>query len=415
LIYSKGRSQMKILMFSLEDERWGAIRLVQALSERGGVVATLCPADHAMTQTRFAARQFALESVTNSRTIEAALSEAMHGFRPSLIIPGDERAVAFLHALLRRAKSGAQTRLDAESISALSASLCDSEHYSTLLMKNETIALARKIGVPTPKGGSVTSAQDAKNLATQIAAPVYVKQAFSWAGWGVVHCDNPDDAAIAYASMRPKRRNPLLTFAKRFLHRDWYPTNSAVDVQEAIDGTPALFCASAWKGKMLAGFSGRKVQTTHENGPSSVMELAPHDEMARMTAAMIAATGATGFIAFDFMIESQTGNAYLIECNPRPVPCCHLGPRIGVDLCQALIDAMRGDVRPRPAASHAETIALFPQEWRRSPEALAAFPGFVDVPVDDEALLERMTMGKAFRAQSSGAGIPSTELRVAVA
>jgi hypothetical protein len=110
--------------------------------------------------------------------------------------------------------------------------------------------------------------------------------------------------------------------------------------------------------------------------------------------------GSTGFIGFDFMIESSTGHAYLLECNPRPIPSCHLGARVGVDLCDALAAALRGDDAPRAAACREEVIALFPQEWQRDPAALAAFGGFVDAPQDDPMLMRYMVAQAKLPADS---------------
>ena len=382
---------MNALIVSFEDERWGAIRLVKALNERGLAVAALCPPNHAMTQTRFARRLYVLNDVKNGRRIETALSKAMRDWLPTLLIPGDERAVAFLHALMRRAESGAPTLLDERSLCVLADSLGDYEHYNALLMKSETVALARRLGLRTPMGGGASTAPEAVACAERAGFPVYVKQSFSWAGQGVVCCNGPEEVASAFKRMQARYKNPLFAMAKRLLHRDWYPTNSGVDVQKAIDGSPAFYAALAWKGEMLAGFAGAVLRTTSECGPSSVVRLGPHEEMAHMSSEMIAATGATGFVGFDFMIERETRNAFLLECNPRPVQCCHLGARIGVDLCQVLAEAMRGDVKPRPPAVREETVALFPQAWRPGAEAFAGFDGFVDAPLDDQALLTRMT------------------------
>lgn len=257
---------MKILLISFEGDRRGAIRLVKALYDGGAAVAALCPPNHDMAQTRFLSGGYALEQVRSRRKIELALSEAMRDWRPSLVIPG-ERAIAFLHALMRRADTGAPTKLDAASLVVLARSLGECRHYNSLLLKNETLALARRLGLRTPEGGSVSSAEEAMALAKRIGFPVYLKSAFSWAGQGVVRCQGPEDIATA---------------------------------------------------------------------------------------------------------------------------CCHLGPRIGVDLSQALIDALKGEVKSPPPAGHAETVAPFPQEWQRSPSTRAAFPGFVDAPEDDEASVARM-------------------------
>ncbi len=124
------RDKMKILVISFEDDEWAAIRLVKALHERGVKVATLCALDSAMTHSQFASRRYALSDVNNARSIEWALAEAMHDWRPSLLLPGDQRAMTFLHALLRRARSGEHMKLDGESFAVLSSSLGDYEHPS---------------------------------------------------------------------------------------------------------------------------------------------------------------------------------------------------------------------------------------------------------------------------------------------
>lgn len=338
-----------------------------------------------------------LESVKNGRRIERALADAMLDWTPAFVIPGDERAVAFLHWLIRRARTGARLALHEASLSAIVNSLGDPAYYDALLMKSETLAIARQCGLRTPEGGSVSSIEEAIALAVRIGFPVYIKQSFSWAGLGVIRCETPEEVATAFNSMQPRSRSPFYAATRCILRRDWYPVGTRIDVQQSVDGSPAFFVALAWKGQMLAGFGGGVERSASAHGPSSVVRLARHDEMAGMSSEIIAATGATGFMGFDFMIENATGKAFFLECNPRPVPCCHLGPRIGVDLCQILADAIRGVAAPRPPAEREETVALFPQEWRRDPHGLANFTGFVDAPLDDPALVARMTQGSRER------------------
>ena len=98
----------------------------------------------------------------------------------------------------------------------------------------------------------------------------------------------------------------------------------------------------------------------------------------------------TGFLGFDFMIEDATGDAYLIECNPRPIQVCHLGSRIGADLCGALAARLRQAAPPSQTAIRAEEIALFPQEWQRDAGSLADTDRYLDVPWEDQPLLRAM-------------------------
>ena len=120
--------------------------------------------------------------------------------------------------------------------------------------------------------------------------------------------------------------------------------------------------------------------------------------MAASSERMVAALGATGFLSFDFMIERATGNAFLLECNPRPNHVTHLGGRLGVDLCSALHAGLRPPARAGsrdtpPLGPHdSGTIALFPQEWLRAPDSAALHDGYHDVPWDDPDLVVRLAM-----------------------
>jgi len=64
-------------------------------------------------------------------------------------------------------------------------------------------------------------------------------------------------------------------------------------------------------------------------------------DMRRTAGALIEAWGLTGFIGFDFIVDSQE-SAWLIECNPRPVSISHMGARVGEDLCRALHRQLTG-------------------------------------------------------------------------
>ena len=276
----------------------------------------------------------------------------------------------------------------------MAASLGDANNHNSLLMKTETVALARRLALRIPESAIASNAEEAEELALRIGFPVYVKQSFSWAGQGGIRCDTPHDVADAFASMQPRSGSLLYEGARRLLRRDGYPVGSKIDIQQAIPGAPAFFAAFAWKGRMLAGFAGFVERSSSANGTSCVVRLAAHEEMAQASSALISATRATGFIGFDFMIEDTTGDAYLLECNPRPVQVCHLGARIGVDLSAALASAVQGRPTTCRTAEGEEIVALFQQEWRRDRTALVDFPGFVDAPLDDPALLTRMTQPK---------------------
>jgi biotin carboxylase len=304
-----------------------------------------------------------------------------------LIVPCDERTVACLHALLREKVSGQLTQAERDLILM---SLGAPDQLDAMLLKTRTIELARKVGVLAPAGGAVDGVEAALLMARKIGYPVYVKQSFSWAGQGVKLCRDEIALREALDSARPKLTRGLRALLKRFLRRDWYPANPPVDVQKAIDGQSAFFCVAALGGRMLAGFAGRRVLTSKVAGPSTIVRLSANPAMEASAARMIHAMGASGLLTFDFMLEAETGQAYLLECNPRPAQVGHLGGRIGIDLCAALAAGLGGKAWTPPEVVGDATIALFPQEWLRAKETAAQYGTALDVPWDDKALMKHM-------------------------
>ncbi len=384
-----------LLMIAFDGGRWGSARLVKPLSEAGFRVAALCPSDNPLAQTRFLDERFALTQLRSSRRFEARLAEVMRAWRPGLIVPCDERAVACLHAVVRRARSGFNVGLTREAMQVIMASMGDPERFNQTLMKSDTLRLARELGLTIPDSACVASKADAIVEASRIGYPVYVKSSFSWSGNGVRLCRDADEVAEAIDAAWPRRPTPLRDWLRRVVHRDWYPNRAPIDVQQAINGRPAMTCAVAVDGRVLASFAGVALQTCAANGPSSIAWVGPHVGMERASAEMIAALGFTGFVGFDFIIDSQTGEHYLLECNPRPIPICHLGKRIGVDLCAALAAELSGGRQEPATVVGEETIVLFPNEWQRHPEGLANTKYYIDIPFGDPPLMSSMVQAAA--------------------
>jgi hypothetical protein len=382
---------MNILLIGFDSQRWGSARLVKALDAAGFHVAALCANDNPLAKTRYLDKHFPLRDVLSSRHFESRLAQAMEDWKPELIVPADERVVACLHAMIRRALSGGATRLSEAALETVINSFGDPEQFDATLLKSSTLQLAAKLGLRVPDGMTVSSPEAALSAAASIGFPLYVKTSFSWAGQGVSFCRNPSEVAAAVTmAAQPRSWLRLRNIIKRFMHRDWYPTETAIDVQRSIMGTPAMFCAVAIQGRMVAGFAGITQQTCAANGPSSIVWIGADAEMERMSEIMIRALGATGFVAFDFMVDGATGDIYLLECNPRPIPVCHLGSRIGVDLCAALKAELSSESRTVGEQVIGETITLFPQEWQRNPDGIAKTANYIDIPLDDPELLHVM-------------------------
>jgi len=102
------------------------------------------------------------------------------------------------------------------------------------------------------------------------------------------------------------------------------------------------------------------------------------------------AWGLAGFIGFDFIVDAR-GDAWLIECNPRPTPIAHLGERAGEDICLALRRQLAG--LPPLSMQQKETliVAHFPHEALRDPASPYLTAAIYDVPRDDPGLLRRLS------------------------
>jgi hypothetical protein len=132
---------------------------------------------------------------------------------------------------------------------------------------------------------------------------------------------------------------------------------------------------------VLAGISVAALQTQSPTGPATVVQVIDNEDMAAAATKLVRALGLTGLCGLDFVIDTDTNAAYLIELNPRATPICHLPLGAGRHLPLALYSRLVG----KPAASIAPAIgngviAMFPAEWRRDPLSPYLRSSFHDVP-----------------------------------
>lgn len=92
----------------------------------------------------------------------------------------------------------------------------------------------------------------------------------------------------------------------------------------------------------------------------------------------------SGIHGFDFMLETQTGRAHLVEINPRATQVGHLALGPGRDLPAALYAAISGRaVQESPPITDKEIITLFPHEWLTRPESPFLQSSYHDVPWEE--------------------------------
>jgi len=376
------KDRADVLIYAIEAGRYGPARLPECLASAGLRVAVLCPDDNVLNCSDHVSVAFRLPASRAAPKLLEGLAAAVARCDPALVIPADEQAVALLHHAVW---GGCHDVVDQRLRDLLLDSLAPVDRLSTMLFKHVTIELARAIGVNVPAGGIASTEADAIALADRLGYPVYVKRSFGWAGDGVAACADAQGVARGFAACSMPRPGQFKAWMREAFGRDWYPAVPEVDIQAAVAGKPAFYCALAWNGRMVGGFAGEALRTAGDNGPSTEVRLGPNRAMAQTCAAMIDVMECNGWIGFDFMVEAD-GTPVMIECNPRPVQVCHLGASIGVDLGAALAELLRGgDVPEVPLeATKTQDFVLFPYALDPARQRAGAIP---DLPLGDEGLM----------------------------
>ncbi|MBI2924179.1 MAG: hypothetical protein HYY24_00560 [Verrucomicrobia bacterium] len=389
----------KLLLVALHDDWQGIARLPRELSRAGFAVGALCLPSAFLTQTRYVDQFYLLKNRHPPDGLWLrALVQTVRDWQPRLLIPGDDPTVLFFHQVLRGAAGGESEAVPEEVLRILRSSLPDARGLDATINKSAMQEAAARLGLRTPAQRVTHELADALSFfAEHGQQPVVLKQPLGWAGHTVEVCRDEQQLRASFSLLRrlsPVRlpfveENPAALPERRRRGTARAPAN--LIIQRFVAGRAAVYAGVAWKGGLLAGYSLlKKPAPPPANGPSSVLRVSEHAEMAATAAAFVAAVKFTGFVEFDFIVEARTGAACLLECNARPSPMSSLGGLTGVDLSRALFAKVCGE-RKRPTPLKAgRLVALFPQEWHRDPDNPLLRGAHHDVPWDDPALLRAL-------------------------
>jgi hypothetical protein len=122
----------------------------------------------------------------------------------------------------------------------------------------------------------------------------------------------------------------------------------------------------------------------NSTGPATVLRFLDNADMSAAAEKMARRLGLSGIHGFDFMLEEHTGNAYLLEINPRATQVGHLALGPERDLPAALYAAASGiAVHESPKVTEKDTITLFPHEWLKNSASPYFQSSYHDVPWDE--------------------------------
>jgi hypothetical protein len=362
--------------------------LAVSLANAGFVIDAVCPSKHPLVNTDATRQIYSYRGLDPLTSFADAISAA----KPDLIVPGDDRATQHLHILYDQERKNGDA---GKPICALiERSLGASENFPVLYARTKFIQLAQEQDVRVPKTEIISDHADLKRWIAQTDLPMVLKADGSSGGDGVRVVRTFEEAKRA---LRFLQAPPLLARAAKRALIDQDTTlvwpsllrrRSIVNAQTFVAGREATTSVACWKGEVLATLHFEVINKTVSSGPSTVLRLIDNAEMSAAAEKMARRLNLSGLHGFDFMLETQTGKAYLIEINPRLTQVSHLTLGSGRDIPAALFSALSGHpISPSAKVTEESTIALFPQEWIRDPASPFLQSAYHDVPWDKPELI----------------------------
>ncbi len=381
---------MKATVLIATTSRWfPTARLAMALAHAGCAVDAVCPAGHPLVRMGAVRQTHPYRGLMPLKSF----ADAVAATKPDFILPGDDLATRHLHRLYDQARQGGGEN-GRELGMLIERSLGAPESFPVVYARTAFISLARKAGVRAPRTEVIANLEDLRKWAVQFGFPTVLKANGTSGGDGVRVVHNLEEAEDAFHALQSPP--PLARAVKRALvDQDKTLIWSAlrrhrfvVNAQEYVTGREATSAVAAWQGKVLASLHFEVIHKRDAAGPSSVVRLIENAEMSATAETMVRQLNLSGLHGFDFMVESDNGNAHLIEINPRATQVGHLALGPGHDLPAALYSALSGN--PLQAAAKVtdnDIITLFPQEWMRDPASPFLLSGYHDVPWEEPELI----------------------------
>ena len=363
---------MPTVLLATTSRWYPTARLGMALARAGCKVEAVCPAQHPMRKTK---------AVSEAQTYHGlaplfSLARAIARTQPDFIVPGDDLATHHLHRLYAREQHAQRSgKAGSAAVCALiERSLGKPEGFPVVGARAAFMNLAREAGIRVPLTQVISDLEELREWVGRTGLPTVLKADGTSGGDGVRVAATLAEAERFFAQLQAP---PLLARAvkravvdqdKTLIWPSLLRRRPVVSAQAFVAGQEATSTIVCWEGAVLASLHFAVVNKASAKGHATAVRLIENAEMSAAVEGMVRRLGLSGLYGFDFMLEAETGNAYLIEINPRSTQVGHLSLGPGRDLPAALYAALSG-AAPQPASKITEndTIALFPQEWIRDP------------------------------------------------
>jgi carbamoyl-phosphate synthase L subunit-like protein len=385
----RGRAKVEPTILITATMRWfSTARLAMALVEAGCTVDVVCPDNHPVAKTEAARRLYRYRGLAPL----TSFLEAITASKPDLIIPTDDLSTRHLHEIYARQKSCGPAGVAISDL--IERSLGDANSFAVLYERTKVMQLAREQGIRVPDGTIISNLDELRIWTAKHGFPAVLKTDGSSGGEGVRVVNTLEEGELAFRKLKSPpsfaktAKHALidrdLTLVLPFLRRQ----RCAVNAQSFIRGREATSLIACWKGNVLGSLHFEVINKQDQTGPASVLRLIDNAEMSNAAEKMARRLNLSGLHGLDFMLEAVTGNAYLIELNPRATQVGHLALGPGRDLPAVLYGVLSAQtVCEAPRVTDKDTIALFPQEWTRDPASSFLRLAYHDVPWSEAELI----------------------------
>jgi glutathione synthase/RimK-type ligase-like ATP-grasp enzyme len=393
-----GMADLKALVIAIEDSALAA-RISMALANVGYCVASLAPRRHPVRRLRKIKDHFTYHPWPRSRSTLRAIEL----WSPDFLVCADDLAVAELQNLHQYAVTShyeAHRRIS----KLIEMSIGPPASFRAMLNKSDFLSRAEIEGVRCPRTMVFPATRAFVFAPAELTYPIMVKADQSYGGRCVrIVSSESDLRATVWELQMPStwrsRRLIGAILGSAALRSLRLPLRRTISVQQFIAGRPANRAVACWKGKVLAGISVEAVEVTQACGPASVVRTIDHPEIAIAAERMVRCLELSGFVGFDFIID-PSGQAWLVEMNPRVTPICHFALDDDTNLPGSLYKQMTGlSPRAKSPITKRGLIALFPNEVARCPASQYLKFGQHDVPWSEPELV-RITLNRTLRTGS---------------
>ena len=376
----------------LADTNWWAnsARLAIGLAGVGCEVSAICRLpSHPLMKTRAVHRTFSYEAFSPVPALRAAIEQV----DPDLVVPACDRSVGHLHELYGDAQVRGEAGLKMRAL--IERSLGAPASYAVVSSRYMLLSIAQEEGVRVPHTRLVSRPVALGEWRSKEPFPWVLKADRTWGGGGVRIVQSQEEAETSLRQLAQMSRfgraiKRLIVNRDPFWLRDWWVgSERGIIAQAHIYGKPSNCTAVCWKGKVLAAIAVRVARSEGATGPASIVRIVEGGEMLEAARRIAARLNLSGFFGFDFVEETNTGQAYLIEMNPRIAPPCHLRLGNGRDLPGALWAQLACRPVPEPSPeTGSDLVAYFPQGLRNENDIP---PGcFKDIPRGEPELVAEM-------------------------